>query len=247
MTIALLADIHANREALEACLAHAEERGADRHVLLGDFVGYGADPAWVVDRVMELCDRGAVAVLGNHDSAVGRRPRENLNADARRAIEWTRKQLDAVELAFLDALPLTVEDGPWLFVHANGWAPAQFEYVLSPLEAGRSMNAVRARITFCGHVHDQQLYHIGITQRVEHFKPIPGVEIPLAPARRWLVLPGSVGQPRDGDPAAAYALFDDINRLLTYWRVPYDHESAAAKIRAAGLPQRLATRLEGGI
>ena len=96
MTIALLADIHANREALEACLAHAHDRGADRYVLLGDFVGYGADPAWVVARVMELCDRGAVAVLGNHDAAVAGRPRENLNADARRAIEWTRKQLDAV-------------------------------------------------------------------------------------------------------------------------------------------------------
>lgn len=247
MPIAFFADIHANREALEACLEHARQRAADRYVLLGDFVGYGADPAWVVDRTAELVASGAAAVLGNHDSAVAGTPRDHLNADARRAIEWTRKLLDERQLRFLAQLPLKIEEGPWLFVHANGWAPAEFEYILSPFEAGRSMNAVRSRITFCGHVHEQQLYHIGITQRVEHFKPFPGVEIPLAPARRWLVLPGSVGQPRDGDPAACYALFDELNHLLTYWRVPYDYETAAAKVRAAGLPQRLATRLEGGI
>lgn len=247
MTTALLADIHANREALEACLAHAQRQGADRYVLLGDFVGYGADPAWVVDTVMALAAGGAAAVLGNHDTAVAGAPRENLNADARRSIQWTRSQLAEPQLQFLASLPLKVEDGPILYVHANAWAPAGFEYILSPMEAGRSMNATRARITFCGHVHEPDLYHIGITQRVERFRPTPGVAIQLASSRRWLALPGSCGQPRDGNPAACYATFDELNYLLTFWRVPYDHEAAAAKVRAAGLPQRLATRLEGGI
>src|SRR4030095_12652925 len=193
--------------------------------------------AWVVDRVADLVASGAVAVLGNHDSAIAGTPREHLNADARRAIEWTRKRLDERQLRFLAQLPLKVEEGPWLFVHANGWAPTEFEYILSPFEAGRSMNAVRSRITFCGHVHEQQLYHIGITQRVEHFKPFPGVEIPLAPARRWLVLPGSVGQPRDGDPAACYALFDELNHLLTYWRGARVLQNTGAQGLGAAAPR----------
>lgn len=247
MTTAFLADIHANREAMEACLAHADRQGADRYVLLGDFVGYGGDPAWVVERAMAMVGEGAAAVLGNHDTAVAGAPRENLNADARHAIEWTRSQLEPRHLQWLAELPLKVDDGPMLYVHANSWAPRDFEYILGAMEAGRSMNSTRARVTFCGHVHEPDLYHIGITQRVERFRPTPGVEILLMPSRRWLALPGSCGQPRDGNPAACYATFDELNNLLTFWRVPYDYQSAAAKIRAAGLPQRLASRLEGGI
>lgn len=246
MTIALFADIHANREAFEACLAHAQAHGADRYALLGDFVGYGADPAWVVDRVMALAAGGALAVLGNHDQAVAGE-RAGLNAEARAAVQWTRAQLGAAQLAFLAALPLSASEGPLLFVHANAFAPRDFDYILSPFDAGRSMNACRARISFCGHVHEPALYHIGITQRVEQFTPVPGVEIVLAASRRWLALPGSVGQPRDGNPAACYATYDEIDKLYTTWRVPYDVEAAAAKVRAAGLPQRLATRLEGGV
>jgi diadenosine tetraphosphatase ApaH/serine/threonine PP2A family protein phosphatase len=247
MTTALLADIHANREALEACLDHAQRHGADQYVLLGDFVGYGADPAWVVDRVMALVEEGALVVLGNHDKAVTAEPGNNLNPDARRAVQWTRAQLNDTQLAFLARLPLKAEDGPVLFVHANAWAPQDFEYILAPVDAGRSMNACRARITFCGHVHEPKLYHIGITQRVEQFTPVPGVEIVLASSRRWLGLPGSVGQPRDGNPDACYALFDELTNFYTCWRVAYDVNAAVAKMRAAGLPQLLATRLEGGL
>jgi len=132
-------------------------------------------------------------------------------------------------------------------VHANAWAPADFEYVSGALEAGRSLRATRSRITFCGHVHEPVLYHMGLTQRVETFHPVPGSPIPLSAARRWLAVAGSAGQPRDGNPAACYATFDEVDHLYTLWRVPYDYTEASRKVRAAGLPQRLADRLQGGI
>jgi len=234
MMTAILTDIHANREAFEACLAHAERQGASRHVLLGDFVGYGADPGWVVDRVMALVAEGATAVIGNHDlAAIGMLPTP-MSGAAERAVNWTRAQLDPAQIAFLAGLPLKVEDDPNLYVHANAWDPDGFEYVEGIVEAGRSMRATRSRITFCGHVHQPAIYHMGLNQRVEHFRPIPGSALPLSAARRWLVLPGSCGQPRDGNPAACYALFDEVGAMLTTHRVPYDHPAAAAKVRAAG-------------
>ena len=245
MTIALLTDLHANREAVEACLAHAERHGADRHVFLGDFVGYGADPEWVVRTVAEHVRKGAVALMGNHDQAALGMLREKLNPDARHVIDWTRGNLSEASLSFLSALPLTHEEGPWLFVHANAWAPQGFEYITGAVEAGRSMRATRSRVTFCGHMHEPVLYHMGINQRVETFEPVPGSPVPLSASRRWLAVPGSAGQPRDGNPAACYATLDELNNLLTFWRVPYDHAEAARKIRAAGLPEGLARLLEG--
>lgn len=248
MLTALITDIHANREAFEACLAHADRHGAQRYLFLGDFVGYGADPGWVVDKVMQLVARGqAIALLGNHDSAAAVAPRDRLNADARQVIDWTRGHLHPAQLEFLAKLPLKHEDGPCLYVHANAYAPADFEYITGAFEAGRSMRSTRARITFCGHVHEPMLYHMGVNQRTEEFLPVPGSPIPLSASRRWLALPGSCGQPRDGNPASCYASFDEITNMLTFWRVPYDHQEAARKVREAGLPQRLATRLEGGI
>jgi len=243
MTIALFTDIHANREAMEACLVHAEEHGATQYIFLGDYVGYGADPGWVVDTVMRFVREGATALRGNHDEAAAGSEDVRLNADARQCIDWTRKLLTSEQLGFLRTLPLTFEDGVCLYVHANGWDPKNYEYVLGPMQAARNMQVVRARITFCGHMHEPMLYHMGLTQRVEVFSPIPGTPIPLSAARRWLALPGSIGQPRDGNPAACYAIFDELTNLLSFWRVPYDHHSAAHKVRAAGLPERYALQL----
>jgi diadenosine tetraphosphatase ApaH/serine/threonine PP2A family protein phosphatase len=244
VSIALLTDIHSNREALEACLAHAEEHGATQFVFLGDYVGYGADPAWVVDTVRDhVARRGALALRGNHDEAAGGADDVRLNEDARKTILWSRTRLSAGQIDFLRELPLTGTDGNCLFAHANGWDPQSYEYVFGPEQAMRNLQVVRSRITFCGHMHEPVLYHMGLTQRVEVFGPVPGTPIPLSAARRWLAIPGSVGQPRDGNPAACYAIFDDLTNLLTFWRVPYDHEKAARKIRDAGLPERYAQQL----
>ncbi|MEP6802283.1 MAG: metallophosphoesterase family protein [Acidobacteriota bacterium] len=247
MRIALFADVHANFEALTACLAHAERRGAERHVFLGDHVGYGADPERVLDTMMALVDRGAIAVLGNHDAAVGGELGRQMNADAQTVIEWTRARLGHAQREFLTRLPLVVEEDGRLYAHANAWAPGGWEYVSGTSEADRSLRATGCRQTFFGHVHQPMLYHRTDAGGTLDFQPVPGVPIPLAATRRWLSLPGSVGQPRDGNPAACYALLDDARGLLTYHRVPYDAEETARKVREAGLPEALALRLEMGI
>jgi len=245
MRIALLPDVHANREALSSCLEHAQRRHADRHVFLGDLVGYGADPGWVVDRIRSLVARGGVAVLGNHDLAVMEEPRPQMSPEACRAIKWTRSQLSEPQMVFLANLPLRVEEEERLYVHANAWAPADWEYITAVFDAGRSIRATCCRLTFCGHTHEPSLYHM-TRGRVSRFRPVSGTEIPLGRSRRWLVIPGSVGQPRDGNPAACYALFDDSRNSVTFFRVPYDSEAAARKIQQAGLPQLLGSRLAIG-
>lgn len=247
MRTAILTDLHANREALEAVLEHAERQRIDRCALLGDFVGYGADPGWVVDQVRALVAAGGVAVQGNHDRATVQGASPDMRPEPRLVIDWTREQLDAGQLAFLAALPLQVEQGQALFVHANAWAPGDWGYVLSRVDAVRSLHATRARLTCVGHVHEPRLYHLSRVGRAGDFVPTPGEPVPLLPQRRWLVIPGAVGQPRDGDPAAGYAVFDDAECTMTWWRVPYDHETAARKIRAAGLPLALADRLAQGV
>jgi diadenosine tetraphosphatase ApaH/serine/threonine PP2A family protein phosphatase len=246
MKIAIITDLHANREAVQAVLEHAAAKGTEHYAFLGDFVGYGADPAWVVDRVREFVKHGALAVLGNHDSAVVRGSSPTMRVDARYVVDWTRERLDPAQIEFLEGLPLTRESGELLFVHANAHQPASWEYVQGRSEAARSLHATDKRIVFCGHMHEPMLYHVSPLGKAGDFLPVAGEPIPLLAPRRWLVIPGAAGQPRDGDPAACYAIYDDTVAEVTYYRVPYDHDSAAAKIRAAQLPQSLANRLADG-
>ena len=246
MLIALFTDIHANREAFEACLADVGRRRIDRFIFLGDHVGYGADPGFVVDTVGDFVARGATALIGNHDSAtLG--TAERMNDEAMLAIEWTRRQLEQNQLAFLRALPLTAQDGDHLYVHASAASPAQWEYVFDQRAAARSLHATNADRTFCGHTHVPALFHLTATGDVAAFDPLDGVAMPLTWHRRWVAVIGAVGQPRDGNPAACYALFDDVARELTYVRVPYDIATAQRKIRDAGLPPFLSARLARGM
>jgi diadenosine tetraphosphatase ApaH/serine/threonine PP2A family protein phosphatase len=240
--IALFADIHSNRQAFEACLAQARGLGADRIVLLGDYVGYGADPEWTVTTVMALVDSGAVAVMGNHDDAVGATA-EDFNVDAQVAIAWTRGELGLAERRFLAGLPLTAEDQGRLYVHAEASRPNNWNYVTGVADAARSIGATAAHLTFCGHIHVPALYSMSPTGKMTAFTPTSEVPVQLLPGRRWLAVLGSVGQPRDGNPAAAYAMLDTERREITYRRAPYDVEEAAARIRKNGLPPRLADRL----
>jgi diadenosine tetraphosphatase ApaH/serine/threonine PP2A family protein phosphatase len=246
MKLALITDLHANREAVEAVMAHAHAQGAMRYAFLGDYVGYGADPAWVLDLVRGHVEQGAIAVLGNHDEAVVKGPHPAMIADARRVVEWTRSRLNPVQLEFLAARPLTAIHGDILLVHANAAAPADWGYVEGRVEAVRSLQATDRRYTFCGHVHDPKLFNLTAAGKVSDFIPTGGVPIPLSAQRRWLAIPGSTGQPRDGNPAACYAIFEPATAVLTFHRVAYDHDTAAAKIRAAGLPEVLAQRLIHG-
>lgn len=247
MRLALLTDLHANREAVEACLAHAERQHVDQYAFTGDFVGYGADPAWVVRTVMEYVERGAVAVQGNHDDAVTRPVRSQMHAEARAVIAWTGGQLDQEQLAFLAALPLTHKHGNAFFVHASAHAPQQWEYVTDLDAAERSIRASGCRIVFSGHVHAPALYRRADDGRMGRHVPAAGESIALQPQHQYLVLPGAVGQPRDQNNAACYAIFDDAAREIQYFRVPYDHGAAARKVIAAGLPIVFAMRLVEGI
>ena len=246
MLIAILTDLHSNREAVEACLASAEQHGAQHYAFLGDLVGYGADPGWVLDTVMGYVRRGAVVVRGNHDEAV-LQGGAHMHTAARQAIDWTCAQMNPAQRDFLRDLPYAVEHKSCLFVHASAWNPPHWQYITGTLEAVKSMHATRCRITFCGHVHEPALYNLSPTGKCAGFTPTPDSSILLSTHRRWLAIPGSVGQPRDGNPAAAYALFDDEQGELTFLRVPYDHELTAKKILGARLPPYFGTRLQLGV
>jgi diadenosine tetraphosphatase ApaH/serine/threonine PP2A family protein phosphatase len=240
--LAFFADIHANRQAFAACLDAARANGAERFICLGDYVGYGGDPEWTVETVMGLVAQGTLAVRGNHDTAIGSSA-ESMNAEAQAAIEWTRGRLGAPERKFLSELPLTRDEDDRLYVHSDASQPAKWHYVRSTADAGRSLIATDAHITFCGHIHRPALYSMSVTGKMTSFIPISGVKVQLLPGRRWLAVLGSVGQPRDGDPAACFAMFDTASREITYCRVPYDVDAAAARIRGNGLPPSLADRL----
>jgi diadenosine tetraphosphatase ApaH/serine/threonine PP2A family protein phosphatase len=209
-------------------------------------VGYGADPAAVLDIVAEHAARGAVVVKGNHDEAVAGSKRGYFNETADTAIEWTRATLSGPQREMLSSFPLVVREGNACFVHASAAAPERWEYVDSAAAAERSAAAAAKPYTFCGHVHRQVLYGIDAHGRMVAFHPHPGVAIPVRANRAWLAIAGSVGQPRDGDPSAAYALADTDRQTITFHRVAYDSAAAARKIREAGLPETLAWRVERG-
>ncbi|HXH37783.1 MAG TPA: metallophosphoesterase family protein [Thermoanaerobaculia bacterium] len=246
MILALLSDLHANLEALHACLRHATERRAERFAFLGDLVGYGADPAAVIDLVAEHAARGAVVVQGNHDAAVAN-GMGGLNDAAAESLEWTRKVLSPAHRAFLASLPLIVRHDDICFVHATADAPERWAYMETNGAARQSIEAAATTYTFGGHVHQQVLYFHTLTGKVAPFHPVAASPVPMPSHRRWHAIVGSVGQPRDGNPAAAYALFNPAAEEMTFFRVAYDHIATAAKIRRAGLPELLARRIEDGV
>ncbi len=248
--VLLLSDIHSNLEALEACLAAAP--AYDIVVNLGDIVGYCASPNEVIDRAREL---GKFFVRGNHDkAAAGLMDLKDFNPIAAQAAEWTREHLTQENLAWLRALP----QGP---VHVEGVDDSQFvhgspldedEYVVSVRDAVEPIMITTVSVTFFGHTHLQGSFMANGTY-LDAFHPayrtvgqLETVDVPLKKGLRHLVNPGSVGQPRDGDWRAGFALFDSEARIVKFFRVPYNLKSAQDRIFAAQLPQRLATRLAAG-
>jgi diadenosine tetraphosphatase ApaH/serine/threonine PP2A family protein phosphatase len=194
---------------------------------------------------MDLVHDGAIAVRGNHDNAIGT-PSETMNAEAQTAIEWTRGRLSAPQRQFLAELPLTRQEDDRLYVHSEASHPARWRYIRDTPDAARSIEATEAHVTFCGHIHRPALYSMSSAAKMTSFVPTSHVPVQLLGGRRWLAVVGSVGQPRDGDPAASFAMFDTASREITYCRVPYDVETAAERIRANGLPHWLADRLLAG-
>ena len=240
MRYALLSDIHGNLEALDAVLAHEASR-ADDVLVLGDVVGYGADPLACIERV---ADRAVAVIAGNHEHGVaGLLTLDWFNDRARWAAEWTRQRLDGDHLAWLAARPLTAEVDDATLVHASPVQPAEWDYLVSAEDGYEAFGAFATRLCFVGHSHRPGAWSVGSSGRDHE----PGArEIALEHGRRYLVNVGSVGQPRDGDPRAAYALWDVDDRRVTIERVSYDVASAQRKILRAGLPRFLAERLAVG-
>jgi diadenosine tetraphosphatase ApaH/serine/threonine PP2A family protein phosphatase len=189
--------------------------------------------------------------MGNHDLAAVKGAQGRMHSMAREAIEWTAARLDPAQIGFLAGLPFEVKSvseagAETLFVHGDASSPEDFVYITGAPTAERSLNASTAHVTFCGHVHRPQLYHMATGKPPIPFSPTPNLPTPLARSRRWLSVLGSVGQPRDGNPLAAFALYDDARGVLNSIRIAYDIEGAARKIVQAGLPEFLAMRLFNG-
>jgi len=244
--IALVADVHANREAFAAVLAQIERARPDRIAVLGDIVGYGADPEWCVETAERLAGAGALVLLGNHDEAAVRADARGMNDMAAAAIRWTSERLKPSHKAFLGNLPYTHEEGEVLYVHASAHGPRNWNYVLERRDAELSFRATAMRVTIAGHTHIPALFNVGPSGMAERFRPVDGSAVPLLRQRRWLAVVGATGQPRDGNAAAAYAVLDTKAGTYTTHRAPYDVDTAAAKIRRAGLPETLARRLFAG-
>jgi diadenosine tetraphosphatase ApaH/serine/threonine PP2A family protein phosphatase len=241
MIVAVVSDVHANLEALDAVLADQREMGAERLWCLGDIVGYGADPDLVVAR---LTGAGVLSVAGNHDrAACGQIRLGYFNAAAAAAAVWTAETIRPETRAWLEALPLEVVESGVRMVHSSPSNPPAWRYVLSVAEAEGEFHAFQEALCLIGHSHFPGAFELdGDGVRYSRADLVD-----LDPECRYLVNVGSVGQPRDGDPRACYLLYDDEARRLMHRRVAYDIGEAQRKIRSAGLPAFLADRLAQGV
>ncbi len=246
MRIGILGDIHGNQEALTSTIEAMQDLAVDHWVQVGDIVGYGAEPRECIAIVREL---GCTVCIGNHDAAVvGQLPTDYFNPYARQAVEWTRSKLTAEELRYLGDLPLVVENKHYTLVHGSLHMPDQFGYVISVVEATESLRNQKTAMGFVGHSHVPAIY-------MEREGPAGELEVVYAPevtvstdgCRKVLMNVGSVGQPRDEDPRAAYAIYDTETNQASIRRVEYDIPTTQQKIRDAGLPAVLADRLALGV
>ena len=238
---AILGDIHANLDALEVVLADCREQGVTDYLCTGDVVGYNAQPHECLELVRAL---NCPVVKGNHDYYVstGSVDLDDFNPNAAAVVEWTRKQLSDEEVGYLRALPFVVTKMGITLVHATMDNPEGFGYVFDHLQAEANFSRQVTPLCFHGHTHCPMIYEkqLGAVYRID------AQDFKLPIGRKYFINVGSVGQPRDGDPRAAYVLYSPKDRTVRFRRLDYDVAAAQAKIRAAGLPERLAQRLAAG-
>jgi len=246
MRYLVLSDIHSNLEALDAVLRAAAQK-YDAVLVLGDLVGYGADPNAVIDRVRGLAPRAIVR--GNHDKvAAGLDDAEDFNPMAKNAAQWTREALTPSNLAYLRELPVGPLKVDETVEICHGSPVDEDLYVVADLDAARSIASSRTPLCLFGHTHVALSAKMDGQRRLEIEAPQghPEFETHIDPGAKYLVNPGSVGQPRDGDARAAFAIADTDRKLVTLYRVAYPIEAAQKKILEAGLPPMLAYRLGMG-
>ena len=265
--LAILSDIHANGEALVQVLSYCNALEVDKYACLGDVVGYNADPQYCLQVVnsLDLVAR----VRGNHDdyTASNDEEMEGFNPNAKRAIFWTRSQLTTDERRWLGDTPLrsTIPGMPITLVHATLDSPNTWGYIFDAYHAIDNFSYQLTQLCFCGHSHVpvafcKRPFASGPMRGVEELRnwilvnnAMPGdfsqvdiFQVKLEPGCKYLFNIGSIGQPRNHDPRASFAVYDDIAKTVTRYALPYDIASAQAKVLAAGLPERLATRLALG-
>jgi predicted phosphodiesterase len=239
MRYAYFGDIHGNLPALNAVLDDIGRQKVDELVCMGDIVGYGADPVACLEKVRDM---GCLCLIGNHDhAALEKLDIEFFNIYAKQAAIWTRTQLKAEHKDYLASLGFVEHHNEFVMVHGSLHVPEMFNYIQSPYDAEMSFAEMDVRLMFNGHTH------IPITFfNTDPLTYTMDEEILLNPDVKTIVNVGSVGQPRDEDPRAAYAIFDNEEKKVTIKRIDYDIQTAGERIRAVGLPEALAIRLELG-
>ena len=243
MRYAIIADIHSNLEAFQAVLADIEQRGGvDEVWCLGDVVGYGPDPHQCIKLLRRL---NHVCVAGNHDwAAAGRLNTAAFDPDAAIACHWTAEQLTTRDRKYLENLPLTIQKGDFTLVHGSPREPI-WEYILSTNTASDNFALSQSQYCLIGHSHMPLLFKY--EEGSCTFSPLsPSIGLVLGKSR-LIINPGSVGQPRDGDPRASYAIYDSDARIIRLYRIPYDNSVTQDKMMQSGLPVRLVTRLSQGL
>lgn len=248
MRYLIISDIHANLVALESVLEAADMSTVDQLWCLGDIVGYGPNPNECVDRMRELATH---CLVGNHDwAALNKIDIADFNPEAREAILWTQEQLTPASIEFLTKLEGRLDDAhpDFTLAHASPRHPI-WEYLLYPATAAENFEHFSTRFCVVGHTHKPVIFRQEVGQQdVLPFQPAINIPLPLAQAEdvRFIINPGSVGQPRDNDERAAYAIYDDEAGTLTFYRVPYDIAETQRRMSEAKLPERLIARLEYG-
>ncbi|MFT4543360.1 MAG: diadenosine tetraphosphatase ApaH/serine/threonine PP2A family protein phosphatase [Planctomycetota bacterium] len=244
MRYAILGDIHANLSALETVLGAIEKLNVQRILSVGDVVGYGAAPRRCI-RILR--DLDAVVVKGNHDAAcVGDLDMTYFNPYARSAAEWTREVLENDDIAWLKSLPMTIDLDHCSVAHGTLSQPERYDYIQCPQDADPSLDEMQRKVCFVGHTHVPVtiMRYVDDPYRTAYTTES---EIHIKEVVRALVNVGSVGQPRDENCDAAYAIYDTDEGIVTIHRIPYDIETEANRIRSAGLPPMLADRLYLGV
>ncbi len=233
---AILGDIHGNWEALHAVLEDARREGVTRFVCVGDMVGYNADPERCLDTIMQM---DCVTVRGNHDHYCAHDEcLQSFHPLAANVMTWTRARLNDTQIAYLRDLPLSRSVSGFMLVHSTLDMPERWGYVFEELEAEAHFAYQSTALCFHGHTHVPVVF-----EKTAQVRRLPAEPIRIVAGRKYFINVGSVGQPRDGNPDASYAIYNSADREVVFRRIPYDVHTTQEKIRRAGLPERLAVRL----
>ncbi len=244
MRYAIIADIHANLAAFKAVLEDiGRQGGAEKVWCLGDVVGYGPDPHECIELLRQM---NHVCVAGNHDwAAIGKIDTAAFNPDAAAACHWTAQQLSSSDVEYIESLPLVIEEGDFTLVHGSPREPI-WEYLISTSIAQENFAYFKSQFCLVGHSHVPLVFSYNESGTCSASRFSTNVKLVLG-RNRLIINPGGVGQPRDGDPQASYAIYDSETRLIRLYHVPYDIRSTQDRMVEHGLPMRLVARLSYGM